>query len=238
MRRLSFVLLLAMVASASAEEKIEALRPVDRANAKWWTSRHQEKLDAIKSAEKNIDLVFIGDSITHGWEGKGQELWKEKFSKYNALNLGYSGDRTEHVLWRFEHGELDGYKPKVAVVMIGTNNTGHRQAPAKNTAAGVQAIVEGIHAKHPETKVLLLAIFPRGATTEDKLRVINADTNAMLKGFCKEKDYVEFVDLNPGFLEEDGTLPKSIMPDLLHPNAKGYQIWADAIAPKIDELLN
>lgn len=239
----SFVCLLAafMLAApawaqdAAKTETIEALNPVSRPND-WWTQRHQEKLEAIKKADK-IDVVFIGDSITHGWERSGQKTWNETFASLHPLNIGYGGDRTEHVLWRFENGELDGYSPKVAVIMIGTNNTGHRKEKSEDTAAGVKAIVEKLHEKHPETKVLLLAIFPRGATTDDPLRKLNDGANAIIEEEMKDKDYVTFLNINDVFLTDDGTLPKKIMPDLLHPKEEGYKLWADAISGKLNEML-
>ena len=98
-------------------------KPKDRLSSKWWKARHEMKLKAAKGAD--VDLLFIGDSITHGWENKGRELWAKYYAPRNAFNIGYSGDRTQHVLWRLENGEMKGMKPKVAVIMIGTNNTGH-----------------------------------------------------------------------------------------------------------------
>lgn len=234
---LMLTLVLAMPAwaqDAATKEPIEALKPVPREGG--WLKRHEEKLKAIKDADK-VDVVFIGDSITHGWEGAGKKTWDENFASLHPLNLGYGGDRTEHVLWRFENGELDGYNPKVAVIMIGTNNTGHRMEKSEDTAAGVKAIVEKLHEKHPETKVLLLAIFPRGATTDDPKRKLNDGANAIIEKQMKDKDYVTFLNINNIFLTEDGTLPKEIMPDLLHPKEKGYQLWADTVTPKIKELL-
>ncbi|GAA4439128.1 platelet-activating factor acetylhydrolase IB subunit [Bremerella cremea] len=219
---------------AATKEPIEALKPVPR--DQWWKTRHEEKLKTIENADK-IDVVFIGDSITHGWENAGKEVWNENFASMHPLNIGYSGDRTEHVLWRFEHGELDGYKPKVAVIMIGTNNTGHRKEKSEDTAAGVNAIVEKLHEKHPETKILLLAIFPRGATTDDPLRKLNDGANEIIEKDMKDKDYVTFLNINDVFLTDDGVLPKEVMPDLLHPRQAGYKLWADAITPKVKELL-
>lgn len=234
---LMLTLVLAMPAWAedtATKEPIEALKPAPREG--WWVKRHEEKLKAIEDAEK-IDVVFIGDSITHGWENAGKEVFANTFGSMDTLNIGYGGDRTEHVLWRFDHGELDGYEPKVAMIMIGTNNTGHRDEKSEHTAAGVKAIVEKLHEKHPETKILLLAIFPRGATTDDPKRKLNDGANVIIEKEMKGKDYVTFLNINDIFLTEDGTLPKEIMPDLLHPKQKGYQMWADAVAPKIKELM-
>lgn len=211
------------------------------------TEARHESFNVI-SKKGEAQLVFLGDSITHGWEKGGKEVWEKTWAPLNAANFGIGGDRTEHVLWRLDHGNFDGLKPKEIVIMIGTNNTGHQGRPqkelndavyqctAQQTAEGVKAIITKLQAKCPEAKILLLAIFPRGATPEDKLRKQNEETNAIIKGFADNKK-VYFMDINAKFLEADGTLSKEIMPDLLHPNAKGYEIWAEAIEPKVKELL-
>lgn len=211
-----------------------ALSPEPQAS-EWWMPRHEQKLRE-KEAMERVDLVWIGDSITHGWEGDGKQLWNEHFAPLHALNLGFSADRTEHVLWRLQHGAIDSISPQVAVVMIGTNNTGHRQDPAEETAAGVKAIIDELQARTPETKVLLLAIFPRGETADDPLRQLNAQINEILATYA-DGQRVFFQDINDVFLEEDGRLPKSIMPDLLHPNAEGYRRWAEAIQPTLTRLI-
>ena len=202
---------------------------------KWWMPRHQEKL-AEKEKMEQVDLLFVGDSITHGWENGGKPVFDEYYKDRNTLNIGFSGDRTEHVLWRFQHGAIDGIKPKLAVVMIGTNNTGHRMDPAEETALGVQFILSELKQRLPETKVLLLGIFPRDADSNGKHRVRNDEINAMIKDFADEKR-VHFLDIGDKFLESDGVLPKSIMNDLLHPNKKGYEIWAQAMEPMIEKLM-
>jgi len=211
------------------------------------TEARHESFNVI-SKKGEAQLVFLGDSITHGWEKGGKEVWDKYWAPLNAANFGIGGDRTEHVLWRLEHGNFDGLKPKEIVIMIGTNNTGHQGRPqkeldgavyqctAQQTADGVKAIITKLQAKCPEAKILLLAIFPRGATPEDKFRKQNEETNAIIKGFADNKK-VYFMDINAKFLGTDGTLSKEIMPDLLHPNAKGYEIWAEAIEPKVKELL-
>lgn len=227
--------------SASAQETEtlpKALKPeVQTAKwaQSWWMPRHEAKLKELKEM-KQVDLLMIGDSITHGWENNGKEMWAKYYAPRNALNIGFSGDRTEQVLWRFEHGEIDDIAPKLAVIMIGTNNTGHRQDPPKDTAAGIRAIIEQLHEKHPKTKVLLLAIFPRGAKPDDKLRKINDGINELIAKMADDEK-VFYLDIADSFLDDDGTLPKSIMPDLLHPNKKGYQIWAEAMEPMIAKLM-
>ena len=213
---------------------VAALKPEDRKDD-WWQKRHEEKLAGLKKQEK-VDLLMIGDSITHGWEGGGKKTWDEFYAKRNAFNIGYSGDRTEHVIWRLQHGEVDGISPKLAVIMIGTNNTGHRKDKPENTAAGIKEILHELSERCPETKILLLGVFVRGATPDDELRKINDGINTIIKSYADNKK-VFYLDINDKFLDKDSNLPKSVMPDLLHPNEAGYQIWAEAMEPTIKKLL-
>lgn len=195
--------------------------------------RHQEFLQRIK--EGPVALLFLGDSITDGWRGDGKEVWKN-FEKYRPANFGIGGDRTEHVLWRIENGELDGIDPRVTVIMIGTNNIGHvpPDEPAW-AAAGVEKIVDTVHAKLPRTKILLLAVFPREGKDSER-RKATEQINEHIKALG-DRDYVEFLDINEVFLDENGEIPKDIMPDGLHPNTKGYELWYAAIEPKLEEMM-
>lgn len=202
----------------------------------WWMPRHEEKLEALKNTDK-VDLLMIGDSITHGWESGGKKVWDEFYSERNAFNIGFSGDRTEQVIWRLQHGEVEGISPKVAVVMIGTNNTGHRADPADQTAAGVSAILEELKERLPKTKVLLLAIFPRGEKPDNKERMLNDEINERLEKLADDKR-VFFLDIGDKFLTDEGILAETIMPDRLHPNESGYRIWAEAIEPTLKKLLD
>ncbi len=205
----------------------------------WWMPRHEEKLAEIarrKAAGERTELVFIGDSITHHWEKEQPELFKTFYGRYNALDLGYGGDRTENVLWRLQHGEIDGIDPKVAVLMIGTNNTGFRQEAPELIYAGIKRDIAEIRKRLPKAKLLLLAIFPRGEKPDDTLRVLNEKVNAMLPKLADNK-HVFFLNMNNAFLAADGTLSKDIMPDLLHPNAEGYKIWQREMQPELDKLM-
>jgi lysophospholipase L1-like esterase len=180
-------------------------------------------------------LVFLGDSITAGWAGNGKEVWAKAFGAFKPLNFGIGGDRTQHVLWRIENGELETIKPKAAVVMIGTNNSG--TDPAEGIAKGVTRIIETIRAKQPQAKILLLAVFPRGEKPSpnpgrDKLKKVNEIIAKLDDG-----KNVFFLDIGAKFMQPDGTLTKDIMPDFLHLSPAGYQIWADAISPKLAELM-
>jgi lysophospholipase L1-like esterase len=180
--------------------------------------------------------VFLGDSITAGWAGSGKDVWAKAFGAYTPANFGIGGDRTQHVLWRIQNGELDGgIKPKACVLMIGTNNVGGDSA--EGIAKGVTVIVETIRAKQPQAKILLLAVFPRGEKASpnpgrDKLKQVNA-----IIAKLDDSKNIFFLDIGDKFTQPDGSLTKEIMPDFLHLSAAGYQIWADAISPKIAELM-
>jgi beta-glucosidase len=202
----------------------------------WWTTRHEKKLADVKQLGKSAQVVFIGDSITEGWEKSGVPVWDRYYKPLNGIALGFGGDRTENVLWRVQHGEVDGLAPKVAVLMFGTNNTGHRQEDPKTTALGIKRNIEELQQRLPDTKILLLAIFPRGEKPDDNLRRINEQVNAIIAGYA-DNQKVFFLDIGKAFLQADGTLSRDIMPDLLHPNEKGYEIWAKAMAPTLQQLL-
>lgn len=189
----------------------------------------------VKTAkEGKAQLVFLGDSITAGWGGK-KEIWEKAFGKYVPANFGIGGDRTQHVLWRIQNGELENIKPKAVVIMIGTNNAG-ADTP-EGIAKGITAIVETVRSKQPQAKILLLAVFPRGEkaspnASRDKLKQVNATIAKLDDGKS-----IHFLDIGAKFLQPDGSLTREIMPDFLHLSAAGYQIWADAISAKLGELM-
>lgn len=205
----------------------------------WWLPRHEQKLadaKAIAAKGEKIDLLFIGDSITQGWEKEGAATWQKHYAQRNAFAIGFGGDRTENVLWRLQHGALDNMSPKLVVMMIGTNNTGHRHEKPATTAVGIKRLIAEIQQRQPKAKILLLAVFPRDEKPEGKLRQINNGINAIIKKYADNKR-VFFADINSVFLTPDGVLPKDIMPDLLHPNEKGYDLWAEALEPHLQKLL-
>lgn len=205
----------------------------------WWLPRHRQKLDEAQQmvrAARSPQLVFIGDSITQGWEKEGAPIWQTHYARYDALDLGFGGDRTENVLWRLQNGAVDGLVPKVAVLMIGTNNTGLRGDFPASTVAGIRRNLDELRQRLPRTRILLVAIFPRDATPESPLRRINESINAQLPSLA-DGNRILFLDVNRAFLTPDGTLSKTIMPDLLHPNEAGYAIWAKAMQPELDRLM-
>ncbi|MHC4875923.1 MAG: GDSL-type esterase/lipase family protein [Planctomycetota bacterium] len=179
-------------------------------------------------------MIFIGDSITQGWEGRGKQVWAKFYGKRNAVNLGISGDRTQHVIWRLDNGNVKDISPKAAVIMIGTNNSGSNTP--EQIAEGVTVIVKQLRDKLPKTKVLLLAVFPRGENKSDKRRHVNEKANAIFSKLADGKT-VHYLNIGPSFLEDDGTLTREIMPDLLHLSEKGYTIWAESIEAKVAELM-
>ncbi len=197
-----------------------------------WVEFHETLKKNAQAA--NVDICFIGDSITQGWDGAGRPVWAEKFAPLKAVNFGISGDRTQHVLWRLENGALDGVKPKVVVILIGINNLGENEPQA--IAAGIKAVVNAVRVKAPQAKVLLMGIFPMGEKADDPIRAKIKAVNDMLPHL--DVDFkLWYADIGERFLSKDGNLSKEIMPDGLHPSAKGYEIWADAILPTITELL-
>jgi lysophospholipase L1-like esterase len=215
-----------------AADELPTTTPVSKSE-EWWQLRHQKINDRAKQGD--VDLIFIGDSITQGWEGDaGKDVWQKFYGSRKAMNAGIGGDRTQHVLWRLEHGNIDRIKPKLAVLMIGTNNSGG-DSP-EDIAAGITAIVEKLRDKLPDTKILLLGIFPRGPNSDDDKRKVNVATNKIIKSLDDGKK-VYYLDISDEFLGDDGRLDKQIMPDLLHLSTRGYEIWAESIEPKVSELM-
>ena len=196
---------------------------------------HEKFVEQAKAG--NIDLLFLGDSITEGWMGRGKDVWQKSYGDKHAANFGISGDKTQHVLWRIENGELENIHPKVCVLMIGTNNVGSN--PPEQIAAGVENIVKSVRDK-TGAKVLLLAVFPRGKNPQDpKVVTARAVLDKVNAQIAKMDDgsNIRYLDIGEKFLEPDKSISPEIMPDALHPNAKGYEIWAEAMNPLLTEML-
>ncbi len=205
------------------------------ASRDWWLDRLQRNRNQIADSKGEIDLVFFGDSITHGWEGKGKNVYAELCKTYKVLNIGYGGDRTEHLVWRGLNGELDGYKAKCIMLMIGTNNTWHRKDKPEDIAAGIRRVLDIIAQKQPQAKVLLLPIFPFGNNPKHWNRMNNEKANALVKPYADGKRVV-WVDFNAKFLDEKGDNVKW-MPDHCHPNEAGYrEIWLKSVLPYFKEV--
>ncbi len=224
---------------ASPPSKRLSTTPTPRTENPGWMKIVERQAAAAKPGQ--WDLVLIGDSITAGWQsGAPAEIWAKYFPAYRTLNLGIAADKTENVLWRLGFpGTLDGYQPKLFILMIGTNNTGHRFGieTADDTAQGVRAILDTLATKATDAKILLLAIFPRGEAIK---RQRNDEVNRQIKKLA-DNQKIFWLDLSQHFLQPDGTLSKPLFKDEkpfpIHLTAEGYEAWAKAMRPQIEELM-
>lgn len=201
--------------------------------------RHETFVEIAEAG--NIDLLFVGDSITDWFfwprgngEATGGEVWEEHFAPLNAANFAIAGDTTQGVLWRMQNGELEGFDAKLIVLMLGTNNI-NRNPPAE-IVEGDRLIIEEFRQRQPQAKVLLLGIFPRTEEADAPVRTTIREINAELARLA-DNEQVFYMDIGDAFLTDDGTLPTEVMPDGLHPSPLGYQLWADAILPTVQELM-
>ena len=225
----------AVPAPAAAATTPSALVPTAR-DDKGGSEREQELLRRAREGGP-AKVVFVGDSITQGWEGAGSQVWRERFAPLGAMNLGNSGDRTEHVLWRLQQAPLTRLQPAHIVLMIGTNNLGHGRSTAADTLAGVEAIVKLLREQCASAVVHVLEIFPRGETI-NAMRGDICQVNQGLRAFVRAASAAK-----PGearlrihavgdvFVDADGRIDKAIMPDFLHLSAQGYGMWGEALAP-------
>jgi lysophospholipase L1-like esterase len=203
-------------------------------------NRHAEFLEVARRG--NIDLLFLGDSITDRWRrpNQGLEVWDKYFAPLKAANFGIGADRTQNVLWRIQNGELEGFQAKCIVLLIGTNNTGPPEAPRntiEETIAGIKLVVNEIRTRQPQARLLLLGIFPRAQRPDHPQRLGNKVINAEISKLHDGRS-IFFMDIGDRFLQSDGSMSQEVMPDYLHPGPKGYQIWADAIIDKVKELMS
>jgi lysophospholipase L1-like esterase len=231
-------------AAAPVPQKVDASAATPKTGSARFFELHEKFLARAKSGP--IGVLFLGDSITEGW-GKAPQIWDYYYGNLQAANFGIGGDQTQHVIWRIENGELDGIHPKVVVLMIGTNNS--YANTGEEIAAADKKIIEMIRAKVPQTKVLLLAIFPRdarrnpeglitdAAIAEAAKRMAAIDHANALLAKLDDGVNIRFLDIGDKFLGRDGKIPWTIMPDQLHPTAAGYELWAEAMQPLLTEML-
>lgn len=211
-----------------------ANEPAPRPDANW--KQRQDTLNQrAAEAGSKAQVIFIGDSITQGWEGAGKAVWARYYAHRNAVNLGIGGDRTQHVLWRLENGNLKGLRPKAAVVMIGTNNSNGEDNSVEQIASGINAILEKLRTTLPDTTVLLIPIFPRGENPNPQ-RGKNQQVNQILQKWVDGRK-VLWVDFGHRYLNEQGVIPGTLMPDFLHLSEAGYRIWAESIEPQLAAVL-
>ncbi len=226
--RVVLLLICLNLASGFAAEGPSSTIPVEKDR-----DRHDQFLAVVK--EGGIDVLFLGDSITDGWRNTGKSVWDHFFAPLKAANFGISGDSTQHVIWRLRNGELEGIRPKVTVIMIGTNNAADS---AQDVALGIKTIITDVQQRLPTTRILLLGIFPR-SERPDAGRLKNEQVNKLISAYANPQNpkRVVYLDIGTKFLTPEQVLSKDIMPDFLHPNAKGYQIWAEAISDTVKLLL-
>jgi len=199
----------------------DAVKTFERINAKVKTQPHR--------------LLYFGDSITERWDEPlwdAKRVWDANLAPRGVLNAGVSGDRTEHLRWRLDHGNLDGPAPKGVIVMIGTNDLGHGRSPAE-AAEGVRQVLLELRQKLPNARILLLGLTPRGGAPWDPLRIAVSQVNQML-GSCADGQMLWATDIGQPLLDAKGMLSQDLSPDYLHFNAAGYE----RIAPGLDQWID
>jgi lysophospholipase L1-like esterase len=208
----------------------------DQTNARteWWLGRPGRKLQEAKEAQP--DLLFLGDSLTQGWEDAGAKVWKLYYEHRNAANFGFEGDSTQHLLWRIERGALDGLSPKLIVLLIGAYNANHRDFTPDQIVGGVEAVLERIRQKCPSSRVLLLGLLPRDLLADSELRHKGEKVNALLPSLADGKR-VFFLNINHVFLNPRGVLSHNLSPAPLQLTRQGYALWAEAIEPTVQAML-
>lgn len=217
----------------AAPELHPCIKPIPRDGRGY--QRYEELNQRVKDNAGKAEVVFIGDSITEGWEGNGKDVWAKYYAPRQALNLGIGSDHTQHVLWRLDHGNLDGLKPKAAVVLIGVNNIPDENNTPRQVLEGVTAVVRKIHEKLPDTKVLLLGIFPFRedfCAQRGKALQVNQALRKLDNG-----QGIRFLDIGHLFIQPDGRISKEMMRDYLHLSPTGYRLWAEAIEPELAAML-
>ncbi|MEN8186036.1 MAG: GDSL-type esterase/lipase family protein [Bacteroidota bacterium] len=232
------LILFFLINLVSSQEKEPALNSTHRLDIEWWKERHEEKM---LSPQINPRLVLLGNSILHTLDYSDRnDVWQKYLRKYRALNLGFSGDRTENVIWRLENGEIDNVEPKLVLLLIGTNNTDGNHflsiTQPDELQNAVWKITRIIRNKLPEAKILLLGILPYGykANYRDNL---NKKTNTYLADFPKKDDNIIYKDIGEIFFDDQGKVDKTLMPDYLHPNAAGHLLMFKTLEPVIEELI-
>lgn len=213
-----------------------------------WLDKHAKRQRILDRNNGKFEYFIVGNSITAGWNRSGKEQLDKLFGTGKVMNLGHPADKTQNILWRLMNQNFNQSTPKVAMVLAGTNNSNNDEWTEEQIAEGVPAIVQMLRVKLPETKVLLLGIFPRGSKDQRiKLKsglteaVMNPQwekierVNRIIETFADGTNVV-FLNINQAFLNENGALPTDVMPDLLHPNEKGYEIWANAVRPTLEKM--
>lgn len=193
-----------------------------------WVVNVSNLIKKGQEAAEKTQVVLDGDSITAGW----RRFWDSHFGETPTFNFAMGGDRTQHLLWRVAQGQLANFKPKLVVLMIGTNNLGNGETPA-DTALGVEAVVKQYRQHCPNATILLQGLLPRGKNQADRVKEVNAAISKLHDG-----EKVFYVDFAKAFTDEKGQVRTDLMPDSLHPNAEGYKVWAAELKPQLEKLIS
>lgn len=206
----------------------------DNSNAYWMIREYMNELRAMQN--RHAEVVFLGDSITDGFKyGVGAPVWNLLFAPLNAEDFAIGGLTTSQVLWQIRTGQVAALTPRVVVIMIGTNNLGLGQSPTA-VASGIMAIVDQLKAQLPNSRILLLGVFPRGQSPSDPYRALIAQVNTMISEL-EETNRIHYVDIGYAFQKRGGTISPTVMSDFVHPTLYGYQIYAVAIWQPLIQLL-
>lgn len=210
--------------------------PSDNLDADWWKERHEANKERI--AQGNVDLLLIGDSITHGWDGSGAPVRDYYYGDRNFVNMGFGGDQTGNVLWRLNDAPMEKIQPKAAMLLIGINNlwVACNQNPA-DVAKGTKMIVEKLESLYPNIKILVLFTFVVGPEADHPTRSRVALTNALVLDMLRDDPQVILKDINYLWLDESNRVPNELMGDGVHPAEAGYRLWAAAVEPEISAML-
>jgi len=209
-----------------------------KGEGEWWSQRHQT---IVNSLEKDPELILVGNSIFHSLDNEDRkEVWEKYLDQYHTVNMGIGGDRTENVIWRLQNGSLEDIHPRLAVILIGTNNTDGNHylniSTPEELAGGIWEICKTIREKLPETKILLMGILPYGYKPNHRDN-INKATNNLIKNFAEKDSGIHYIEIGQIYLDAEGKVNKQLMPDYLHPNAKGHMLMFQALDDEILRLI-
>ncbi len=232
-------LLSVLLLSANAQKPNSALIPAHHLDRKGWRERHEQILEKVRTSDPQ--LIMIGNSITHNLDKPDRQIfWDRYLNDLDAVNMGISGDRTENVIWRLQNGLLEGIKPKVATLLIGTNNTDGNHyleiSTPEELSQGIWKICSIIRERLPDTEIVLLGILPYGYKPNHKDEQ-NKATNKIISKFPEKDSKIHYYDLGYLFLNEEGKVKRELMPDYLHPNLEGEKLVFEALSPEISKLM-
>lgn len=212
------------------------LVPANKMDQAWWKARHEANVARINQG--NVDFLLIGDSITHGWDGSGAKVQEYYYGDRNYVNMGFGGDQTQHVLWRLENAPMDKIQPKAAMLLIGINSLwGEWPNCSENVALGIKACVDKLQALYPDMQILVLNTFPAREKADDAVRTRTLASNALLPELFKDYKNVTLLNIDKLWLDANGDIPKSLMPDFVHPNEAGYKLWGAEVEPYVSKFL-